>query len=165
MKKTNAKLEQIRKILGARTTTMKEADQKKWWNDHVFKTGPGKDISVADYVSYLEGTVGAVPPHEKAGKVKPMATGLFNFFSTDNYRKKNLILGEEDFVKFWAILADADERHCRKMLLRHFPTPLTLAYFLDDFTAFLSHQDFFDEYSSRIFNVLKFGGSQGCCKV
>ncbi|XP_048755717.2 uncharacterized protein LOC125666579 isoform X2 [Ostrea edulis] len=165
MKKTNAKLEEIRKLLGARNTAMKEGDQKKWWNEHIFKTGPGKDISVDDYISYLDGTVGAVAPHEKAGKVKPMVMGLFNIFSTESFRKKNFILGEEDFVKFWAILADVDERHCRRMLIRHFPTPLTMAYFLEDFTAFLSHQDFYDEYSNRIFNVLKFRRSYGCCKV
>ncbi|XP_056007691.1 uncharacterized protein LOC125666332 [Ostrea edulis] len=164
MKKTNAKLEEIRKRLGARNTAMEEADQKKWWNEHIFKTGRGKDISVADYVSYLQGTVGAAVPHEKAGKVKAMVTGFFNIFSTEGFRKKNLILGEEDFVKFWAILADVDERHCRRMLIRHFPTPLTLAYFLEDFTAFLSHQEFFDEYSNRIFNVVKFRRSNGCCK-
>ncbi|XP_061195688.1 uncharacterized protein LOC133203906 [Saccostrea echinata] len=165
MEKTNAKLERIRILVGARNTALSGANQKKWWNDHIFKCGAGKDISIEDYISYLEGTVGAAPPHERANKVKPFITGFFNFFSTEDYRKKNLILGEEDFVKFWTILADVDERHCREKFVKHIPTPLTMAYFMEDFVAFTSHDEFWNEYGNRIFNVLKGERSDRCCKA
>ncbi|XP_061195951.1 uncharacterized protein LOC133204223 [Saccostrea echinata] len=55
MEKTNAKLEQIRTLLNGRDSALSEDEQKKWWNNHVFKRGPGKDISLEDYISYLEG--------------------------------------------------------------------------------------------------------------
>ncbi|XP_062610688.1 uncharacterized protein LOC134272479 [Saccostrea cucullata] len=109
MERTNAKLEQIRRLVGARNTPLSAEEQKKWWDEHVFKSGPGKSISMNDYISCLESNCPA----------KVIATGFFNFFSTEAYRKRNLIITEEDFVKFWAILADVDERHCREVFLKH----------------------------------------------
>jgi hypothetical protein len=151
MEKTNAKLEQIRRLFGARESPLSAHDQKKWWNDHIFKRGPGKPIALLDYLCNL------------TGDPKPMITGFFNFFSTGEYRKKNLILGEEDFVRFWRILADVDERHSRKIFYRCFPAPFTMASFMEDFIAFLSNAEFFDEVSNRVFNLLKFQGSCSCC--
>ncbi|XP_061175545.1 uncharacterized protein LOC133184469 [Saccostrea echinata] len=162
MERTNAKLEQIRRLVGARDTPLSAEEQKKWWNDHIFKSGPGKDISMTDYVMWVESNI---PLHEMANKVKPIITGFFNFFSTEDYRKKNLIIGEEDFVMFWAILADVNERHCRKMFVKHIPSPLTMAFFLEDFEAFLSHNEFWNEYAYRVFNILKYRDSCRCCRV
>ncbi|XP_062613866.1 uncharacterized protein LOC134275614 [Saccostrea cucullata] len=164
MEKTNAKLEEIRKLFGAKDTALSAGNQKKWWNENIFKGGPGKDISVDDYVSYLEGTVGMAPPHERNGKVKPMITSFFSFFSTEYYRKKNLIMNRGEFLKFWTILANVDEIHCRKMYTKHFPTPFTMQYFLNDFESFLANDTFFDEFANRIFNIVRYQGRR-CCKV
>ncbi|XP_048743369.2 uncharacterized protein LOC125656826 [Ostrea edulis] len=166
MEKTNAKLEQIRRLVGARQSPLSAEDQRKWWNDHIFKSGPGKPISLHDYTSYLEGCMGSLDkPHDTVNKMKPAITGFFNFFSTDGYRKRNLIIGEEDFVRFWIILTDVDEQHCREMFNKHFPAPVTMAYFLEDFNAFVSHPEFWNEFSNRIFNILKFRRSGCCCEV
>ncbi|XP_061175544.1 uncharacterized protein LOC133184468 [Saccostrea echinata] len=155
MERTNAKLEQIRRLVGARNTPLSAEEQKKWWNDHIFKSGPGKNISMNDYISCLEANCPA----------KAIVTGFFNFFSTEVYRKKNLIISEEDFVKFWAILAGVDERHCREVFVKHIPSPLTMAFFLEDFEAFLSHNEFWNEYGYRVFNILKYKDSCRCCRV
>ncbi|XP_048743368.2 uncharacterized protein LOC130046285 [Ostrea edulis] len=166
MEKTNAKLEQIRRLVGARQSPLSAEDQRKWWNDNIFKGGPGKPISLHDYTSFLEGSMVSVNnPHENANKMRPVITGFFNFFSTDEYRKKNLIICEDDFIRFWRILADIDEQHCREMFNKHFPAPVTMASFMEDFTAFVSHVDFWDEYSNRVFNLLKFRRTGCFCKV
>jgi hypothetical protein len=165
MEKTNAKLEQIRRLVGARSSPLSAEDQKKWWDDHIFKGGPGKPISLEDYTSNIITMVNIEHPGENANKLRPIINGFFNFFSTDNYRKRNNIISEEDFVMFWRILADIDERHCRNMFNKHFPAPLTMASFLEDFTALISHVDFWDEYSSRIYNLLKYRSSGFCCNV
>jgi hypothetical protein len=165
MEKTNAKLEQIRRLVGVQRSPLSAEKQKKCWNDHVFKSGPGKPISLEDYMSHLEGTIASLDKsHENANKMRPIITGFFNFFSTEEYRKKNIIIGEEDFVKFWRILADSDEQHSREMFNKHFPAPLTMASFLDDFTALISHVEFWEEYSNRVFNLLKFR-RPGCCHI
>jgi hypothetical protein len=155
MEKTNAKLEQIRRLFGARESPLSREDQQKWWEDHIFKSGPGKPISLEDYTCYLM----------SAGDMRPVITGLFKFFSTDEYRKRNLIMGEDDFVRFWGILADVDERHSREMFNRYFPAPVTMTSFLEDFVAFVSHPDFWDEYNNRVYNVVKFRRSGFCCNV
>lgn len=166
MEKTNAKLEQIRRLVGDRRSPLSTEDQKKWWNNHIFKTGPGKPIQLVDCISYLEGVELSVKnPSENFKKMKPVITEFFNFFSTDGYRKKNHIISENDFVRFWSILADVNEQHCRKMFCKHFPTPVTMASLLEDSTAFVSHVDFWDEYSNRVFNILKFRHSGCFCKV
>lgn len=41
------------------------------------------------------------------------------------------------------------------MFIKHFQTLLTMALFLDDFVSFVPNPDFFDEYSPRVYNVLK----------
>ncbi|XP_062592535.1 sarcoplasmic calcium-binding protein-like [Saccostrea cucullata] len=162
MERTNAKLEQIRRLVGARNTPLSAQEQKKWWNNNIFKSGPGKSISMTDYISWLESSA---PPHEMASKLKPMVTGFFNFFSTEDYEKKNLIMSEDDFVKFWTILADINERHCREVFVKHIPSPLTMAYFMEDFVAFLSHNEFWNEYGYRVFNILKYKDTSRCCRV
>ncbi|XP_062596642.1 sarcoplasmic calcium-binding protein-like, partial [Saccostrea cucullata] len=159
MEKTNAKLEQIRLFINCKDSAPSEEEQKKWWNDHVFKCGPGKDICLEDYICYLEGFA---QPHERPGKFKPIITQFFDFFSTEEYRKKNLILGERDFVKFWTLLLNIDERHCRNMFIKHVPSPLTLASLLDDFVALVSHDDVLNNDNYRLLAVLK-QKHNGCC--
>ena len=147
MKITNEKLERLRKLIGGRRTALSASDQKKWWNDNIFKCGPGKDISVEDYICHLEEDV--------AKKAGPTIKGWFNFFTTQDYLKKNLIIGEDDFIRFWSILVGVEESHSKDMYIRHFPKPVTMASFLEDFVAFLSNPDFFDEYSQRVYSVIK----------
>nr|XP_022291290.1 uncharacterized protein LOC111102720 [Crassostrea virginica] len=147
MKITNEKLERLRNLIGGRRTALSASDQKKWWNDNIFKCGPGKDISVEDYICHLEEDV--------AKKAGPTIRGWFNFFTTQDYLKKNLIIGEDDFIRFWSILVGVEESHSKDMYIRHFPKPVTMASFLEDFVAFLSNPDFFDEYSQRVYSVIK----------
>jgi hypothetical protein len=137
----------------------------KWWNDHILKRGPDKDMSVYDYVAYLDGLLRPLPPHEKANKMRPVITGFFDIFSTKEYRDKKLFLGEEDFVNFWVIFADVDEHHCRRVYTKYFPAPLTMEYFLADFEAFVSNPEFVDENSKRVFHVFKQPNPSGCCKA
>ena len=165
MKITNEKLERLRKLIGGRKTALSPSDQKKWWNAHVFKHGAGKDISVNQLVAYMESVIGVGPNHERANRVKGTVSGWFNFFTTAEYLKKNVILGENDFVKFWTILANVDEYHSRTMFARLFPSPLTMNGFVEDFKSLLSNPDFFDEYSNRIFNVIRFQPKKMCCNV
>ncbi|XP_062613860.1 uncharacterized protein LOC134275608 isoform X2 [Saccostrea cucullata] len=166
MEKTNAKFEELRKLFGVRNSALSAAKQKKWWNDHIFKLGPGNDISVNDYIYYLEGTVGGVVPSARPKKVKPVVTGFFDFFSTGEYRKKSLIIGQNDFVKFWTILVGLDEVQGKKLFLKNFPAPFTMTHFMEDFVNFLSNDEFLDEVSYRVFNVLRHRESQSrCCDV
>lgn len=165
MMKTNEKLEGLRKLFGARKTALSDSQQEKWWSEHVFKCGPGKDISVHQLVSYMEGIMTQDSPAERAKVVRPKIKKWFNIFTTEDFLKLKMILSEEDFVKFWAVLANIDERHSREMLIKYFPSPLTLNDFREDFVAFLSNPEFLDEYSSRIFNILKNKPDCMCCKV
>ncbi|XP_062609835.1 sarcoplasmic calcium-binding protein-like isoform X2 [Saccostrea cucullata] len=159
MEKTNAKLEQIRLLVNFKDSAPSEEEQRKWWNDHVFKRGPGEDISLEDYISYLEGFA---EPDLRPVKFLPIITQFFDFFSTEEYRKKKLILGERDFVKFWTILVNIDERHCKYMFIKHVPSPLTLASLLDDFVALVSHDDVLNNDNYRLLAVLK-QNHNGCC--
>lgn len=166
MMKTNEKLERLRKLVGARQMALSASKQKKWWDDNVFKRGPGKDIHVEEYVTFMEGTLGTGPPHDRAIKIRPVVKKWFDFFTTEEYMKKKLILGEEDFVKFWTILDKGDdESHYKRMYIKHFPSPLSMGDIMEDFVAFLSHPDFFDEYSNRVFNVVKHRPEGTCCKL
>lgn len=165
MKKTNEKLEGLRKLFGARKTALSDSQQEKWWSEHVFKCGPGKDISVYQLVSYMEGIMTQDSPAERAKVVRPKIKKWFNIFTTEDFLKLKMILSEEDFVKFWVVLANIDERHSKEMLIKYFPSPLTLNDFREDFVAFLSNPEFLDEYSSRIFNILKNKPDCMCCKV
>lgn len=166
MKKTNEKLERLRQLIVARRTALSESQQKKWWDDNIFKRGPGKDIDVEEFISYVEGTLGTGSPCDRANKVRPVIKKLFDFFTTEEYMKRKLILGEEDFVKFWTILDNNnDEDHYKRMFIKHFPSPLCLSDIMEDFVAFLSHPDFFDEYSNRVFNVVKYRPKGMCYKL
>ncbi|XP_052064800.1 uncharacterized protein LOC127704705 [Mytilus californianus] len=152
MEKTNARLDALRRAIGDRTTALDAEKQKKWWNDHIFKRGVNKDISIDGYINYLEGIYN---PADMEKKIRPVITGFFNFFTTPDFRKKNLPIVEEDFTKFWMILTNMDELHCKRLFIRHFLNPLTMASFLEDFVAFLAYNDFFDENTTRVHNILK----------
>lgn len=71
MKKTNEKLEGLRNLFSARKTALSDSQQEKWWSEHVFKCGPGKDISVHQLVSYMEGIMTQDSPAERAKVVRP----------------------------------------------------------------------------------------------
>ncbi|XP_071182051.1 uncharacterized protein [Mytilus edulis] len=159
MKKTNATLEQLRLAVGDRRTALNADAQNKWWDDHIFKRGANKHISVEDYVAYLEGIYN---PADMGNKMRPVITGFFNFFSTPDFRKKNCILTEEDFIKFWTILKNVDKVHCRNIYIRHFLNPTTMESFLGDFVALVSSNDFFDENTIRVHTVLKPPRSSPC---
>lgn len=166
MRITNEKLEMLRKLIGARTTALSDDVQMKWWNDYIFKRGPGKDIEVEDYIMVVEGILGKGPPHDRANKIKPVIKQWFEFFTTDEYLKKKLILGGGDFTKFWTILdGSAHEQHYKDMYIKHFPAPFNMSEFYEDFVAFLSNPDFFDEFSNRIYHVVKHRSEGICCKV
>ena len=154
MRATNAKLEELCRLFGARTDPLSADDQKKWWNEHIFKHGEGKDISAEEYVNYMEGYMR--PLGERHKRAKLLIEQWFKFIFTDEVLKNNTIYGELDFCKFWTILARVDESHSRKMYVRNFPTPFTVKDFLQDFISLLSKDEFFDENSNRIFSVIKF---------
>lgn len=149
MKITYDKLEVIRKSMGNRQNEVNEFEQKELWNKHVFKRGPNKSITVDDYASYLEGM------GDMHNNMKLFITGLFNAFSTAEFRKKNTILAYEDFARFWEILAGVEPRHCKKIFIRDFLNPITMASLLEDFVHFLTKEDFFDPDSTRVFLLLK----------
>ncbi|CAC5378074.1 unnamed protein product [Mytilus coruscus] len=151
MEKTNARLELLRRTIGDRKTALNADAQKKWWDEHVFKRGVNKDISIEDYITYFEGVY---TPHGMESAMRPVITGFFNFFSTPEYRKKNIPILEEDFIKFWTILKNVDESHCRRMFVRYFLNPLTMASFLENFVALISHNDFYDEKTLRVYKIL-----------
>ncbi|XP_062570692.1 sarcoplasmic calcium-binding protein-like [Saccostrea cucullata] len=64
MKNTNAKLEQLRKIIGVRKTALSDENKKKWWNENIFKNGPGKDTGVYQSMTTLVSWMGPLeqPP-------------------------------------------------------------------------------------------------------
>lgn len=51
------------------------------------------------------------------------------------------------------------------MFIKYFFLLLILNDFWEDFVVFLLNFEFFDEYSSRIFNILKNKLDCMCCKV
>ncbi|XP_071120910.1 uncharacterized protein [Mytilus edulis] len=151
MEKTNARLELLRRTIGDRKTALNAGAQKKWWDENIFKRGVNKDISVDDYITYLEGIY---TPHGMESTMRPVITDFFNFFSTPDYRKKNIPILEVEFFKFWTILKNVDESHCRRMFVRYFLNPVTMASFLDNFVSLIAHNDFFDEKTLRVHKIL-----------
>lgn len=122
----------------------------------MFRCVPGKDISLEDFMIYLEGLIGNDrPPPERANKFRPIITGFFNFFSTETYRRENLIIGGVDFVKFWAIQADVEEQHCKEMLIKCVPSPVTIASLLGDFVTLVSNNEPWHYNNWRLFAILK----------
>ena len=51
------------------------------------------------------------------------------------------------------------------MYIKHFPTPLAMALFLEDFVSFVPNPDFFDEYSPRVYNEIKPPQQAYACKL
>lgn len=89
----------------------------------------------------------------------------FNIFIIEDFFKLKMIFSEEDFVKFWVVLVNIDEWYSREMFIKYFFLLLILNDFWEDFVVFLLNFEFFDEYSSRIFNILKDKLDCMCCKV
>lgn len=89
----------------------------------------------------------------------------FNIFIIEDFFKLKMIFSEEDFVKFWVVLVNIDEWYSREMFIKYFFLLLILNDFWEDFVVFLLNFEFFDEYSSWIFNILKNKLDCMCCKV
>lgn len=156
MKKTNEKLEKLRIRFGARQRPLPASDQKKWWNENIFKQEAGRSIKVEDYVLSVENYLGKGAAYDRANRIRPVLKKWFDFFTTEEYINMNLDMTENDFVKFWTELFGDDEQHYKRMFIKHFPSPLTMSDFLEDFVAFLSNPEFFNEFSSRVLQVVKY---------
>lgn len=156
MKKTNEKLEKLRISFGARQRPLPASDQKKWWNENIFKQEAGRSIKVEDYVLSVENYLGKGAAYDRANRIRPVLKKWFDFFTTEEYINMNLDMTENDFVKFWTELFGDDEQHYKRMFIKHFPSPLTMSDFLEDFVAFLSNPEFFNEFSSRVLQVVKY---------
>lgn len=156
MKKTNEKLEKLRIIFCVRQRPLPASDQKKWWNENIFKQEAGRSIKVEDYVLSMENYLGKGAAYDRANRIRPVLKKWFDFFTTEEYINMNLDMTENDFVKFWTELFGDDEQHYKRMFIKHFPSPLTMSDFLEDFVAFLSNPEFFNEFSSRVLQVVKY---------
>lgn len=156
MKKTNEKLEKLRIIFCVRQRPLPASDQKKWWNENIFKQEAGRSIKVEDYVLSVENYLGKGAAYDRANRIRPVLKKWFDFFTTEEYINMNLDMTENDFVKFWTELFGDDEQHYKRMFIKHFPSPLTMSDFLEDFVAFLSNPEFFNEFSSRVLQVVKY---------
>lgn len=156
MKKTNEKLEKLRIIFCVRQGPLPASDQKKWWNENIFKQEAGRSIKVEDYVLSVENYLGKGAAYDRANRIRPVLKKWFDFFTTEEYINMNLDMTENDFVKFWTELFGDDEQHYKRMFIKHFPSPLTMSDFLEDFVAFLSNPEFFNEFSSRVLQVVKY---------
>lgn len=156
MKKTNEKLEKLRISFGVRQRPLPASDQKKWWNENIFKQEAGRSIKVEDYVLSVENYLGKGAAYDRANRIRPVLKKWFDFFTTEEYINMNLDMTENDFVKFWTELFGDDEQHYKRMFIKHFPSPLTMSDFLEDFVAFLSNPEFFNEFSSRVLQVVKY---------
>lgn len=164
MMKTNEKLNRLRKIFGARQRSLTAAVQKKWWNDNIFKQEAGEEIKVEDYVHSVENCLGKGAAYDRADKIRPVVKTWFDFFTTEKYINRNLDMTETDFVMFWKELSGDDEQHYKRMFIKHFPSPLTMSDFLEDFVAFLSNPEYLNEFSSRVFQVVKYRSGGVCLK-
>lgn len=162
--KTNEKLNRLRKIFGARQRSLTAAVQKKWWNDNIFKQEAGEEIKVEDYVHSVENCLGKGAAYDRADKIRPVVKTWFDFFTTEKYINRNLDMTETDFVMFWKELSGDDEQHYKRMFIKHFPSPLTMSDFLEDFVAFLSNPEYLNEFSSRVFQVVKYRSGGVCLK-
>jgi hypothetical protein len=56
-------------------------------------------------------------------------------------------MGEEDFVRFWRILADVDEQHSKKIFNKCVLVSFTVAPFMEVFIGFVSNANLVDESS------------------
>lgn len=142
----------IREAIGDRTSAVKEADQNKLRNDHIFKRGENKDILVEEYVSYLERMY---DPSYMEDIKRSFFTGLYDAFSTSVFRKKNDNFSMENFCTFWKILAGVDAKLCKRVFTRGFSNPLTLEGLLEEFVQFVSLDEFVYVESLRVFLILK----------
>lgn len=163
MRKTNEKLEKLRISFGVRQRPLPASDQKEWWDENIFKQG-GKWIKVEDYVHSVETDLGKGAAYDRANRIRPVVKKWFDFFTTEDYINRNLDMTENDFVKFWTELFGDDEQHYKRMFIKHFPSPLTMSDFLEDFVAFLSNPDYLNEFSSRVFQVVKYRSGRVCLK-
>lgn len=162
MRNTNEKLENLRIIFGVRQTSLEVTDQRKWWDDNIFKQGAVEEIKVDDYVHSVENYLGNGAAYDRANRIRPVVTTWFDFFTTEEYINRNLDM--TDFVRFWNELSGDDEQHYRRMFIKHFPSPLTMSDFLEDFVAFLSNPEYLNEFSSRVFQVVKYRSGGVCLK-
>lgn len=105
----------------------------------------------------MEGMLGIGFLYDRVNKIRLVVKKWFDFFMIEEYMKKKLILGEEDFVKFWIILDKGDdESYYKSMFIKYFFLLLFMGDIMEDFVVFLLYFDFFDEYSNRVFNVVKY---------
>ena len=147
MRKTNAKMECLLKLIGARRTVLSAEDQKKWWNDNIFRRhqrgGQHKSIGRSTGLSL---------PSDMANKARPAIKGKFNFFTTEEYLKKNLIIGEVVLIRFKQTTLRTPT--ARKCISSTFQQLYQWLCFWQTVSS-VSNPDFFDEYSPRVYNVIK----------
>lgn len=151
-------------MIGVRQSPLPASDQKKGWNENIFKQEGGKWIKVEDYVHSVENRLGKGAAYDRANRIRPVVKKWFDLFMTEEYINRNLDMTENDFVKFWTELFGDNEQHHKKMFIKHFPSPLTMSDFLEDFVAFLSNPDYLNEFSSRVLQVVKYRAGRVCLK-
>lgn len=164
MKKTNEKLEKLRISFGVRQRPLPASDQKEWWNENIFKQEAGRLIKVEDYVLSVENYLGKRAAYDRANRIRPVVKKWFHFFTTEENINGNYIMTENDFVKFWTELSGNDEQHYKRMFIKHFPSPFTMSDFVEDFVAFLSNPEYSNEFSNRVFKVVKYRSGGVCLK-
>lgn len=164
MKKTNEKLEKLRISFGVRQRPLPASDQKEWWNENIFKQEAGRLIKVEDYVLSVENYLGKGAAYDRANRIRPVVKKWFHFFTTEENINGNFIMTENDFVKFWTELSGNDEQHYKRMFIKHFPSPFTMSDFVEDFVAFLSNPEYSNEFSNRVFKVVKYRSGGVCLK-
>nr|XP_022345082.1 uncharacterized protein LOC111137742 isoform X3 [Crassostrea virginica] len=164
MNKTNEKMECLRQLVGGRESALPVTDQTKWWNENVFRCGPGKDISENDLTNFMFANVFRQDAGYNDDKMKPIIKGWFEFFTTEEYLKENWIIEKEDFCKFWTILAQIEHGYSTEMLNRYFPSPITMSDLLEEFVTLVSNPMFYEVHASRIFHLLKYRPKDTFCK-
>ena len=78
------------------------------------------DISEEDNMSQLDGAQGLSLAPDMANRARPAIKGKLNFFTTEEYLKKNLIIGEVVLIRFkQTTLRTPTERKCISSTFQH----------------------------------------------
>ncbi|XP_061180314.1 uncharacterized protein LOC133188848 [Saccostrea echinata] len=156
MNNTNEKLESIRIYLRQRNVPLDPKKSKTWWQTHIFRRGTNSITFDQFCNTHNNFTVQYTESQEFQSAVLRCVTEFFDFFSTHE-QGRNHILTDENFVRFWNMLAGIDEKHAREHLME-FPALLSTGDLMLAWMGFLQNTNRFayKYYESQaVYHILK----------
>ncbi|XP_062571283.1 uncharacterized protein LOC134233336 [Saccostrea cucullata] len=156
MKRTNEKLESIRIYLRQRTVPLDSKKAATWWTTHIFRRGTNSITFDQFCNTHNNFNVQYTESEDFQSAVRRCVTEFFDFFSTHE-QGRNHILTDENFVRFWSMLAGTEEKRAREHL-KDFPRLLSTGDLMLAWMGFLQNTNRFayKYYESQaVYQLLK----------